>query len=185
MAEYLPTKYKWNESHLRSEAYVFTVGSLDDPTLLALRKEIKRHNKAMRALARQTGQEYYADRLKRIRVMPRGPRVEAAWDDYKSRKAYDSYLPMRHGTHFDIYIQDDDKAYKLKTELRHGLTPGVQARLEQQRAEQLKLEWAHNKEMHDRGFYEYAGQWMTRDRAADAMEREGLPKSWTDRIRNG
>lgn len=136
MAEYkLCSIASWNGNRMRTEAYQFTVESLDDPLLVALKKEIARNNKAMRALARQTGREYYAHNLKRVRVMPRGPRVEAAWGDYKSRRAYDSYLPIRHATHFDVYVQKDDKVYKLIRELQTGLTPGMQDKIERLQAE--------------------------------------------------
>ena len=118
MAFYRLPKMSWEGAKLRTPAYQFTVFETNDLLLLRLKQEVARHNKAMRALARQTGLEYYADRLKRVRLMPRGPRVEAAWQDYKSKRAYDSYLPMRHGTHFDVYINADDKAFLLKNELR-------------------------------------------------------------------
>ena len=118
MAFYKLPEKSWEGAKIRTPAYQFTVMETNDLLLLRLKAEVARHNKAMRALARQTGLEYYADRLKRVRLMPRGPRVEAAWGDYKSKRAYDSYLPMRHGTHFDVYINSDDKAFLLKNELR-------------------------------------------------------------------
>ena len=184
MAEYRLPKNSWEGAKLRTEAYQFTIESKDDPLLLALKKEVKRHNKAMRALARQTGMEYYADRLKRVRLMPRGPRVESAWADYKSKRAYDSYLPFRHGVHFDVYLQKDDKAYQLIQELRYGITPGIRARLDRQRKEEFEQKIAHMKEMKAQGMYEYHGQWMTMDRAAQEMLKDGLPASWVERVTN-
>ena len=139
----------------------------------------------MRALARQTGQEYYARNLRRVRLMPRGPRVESAWTDYKSRRAYDSYLPMRHATHFDVYVQDDDKAYLLVEELRTGIAPGVRAKINQQQAKIWEIEHEFNHQMHQAGFYMFDGKWMTRDKAADAMEEEGYPDIFVERVRNG
>jgi len=170
---------------LRTPNYRFTIESLNDPHLAALRKEVKRNNKAIRALARQTGREYYANGLKRVRLMPRGPRVEAAWTDYKSRRAYDSYLPMRHATHFDVYVQDDDKAYQLVQEIRYGITPGMRTKIEDQAAKLWKLENEFSHEMHQAGFYKFNDKWMTRAIAADMMEEEGYPDSFVERVRNG
>ena len=189
MSEYkLCEKCGWDGSKLRTDAYQFTITSLDDPKLADLRKETKRHNKAMRALARQTGYEYYAERLKRVRIMPRGPRAVHAAADYPNHSrggAYDSYLPMRYGTHFDVYIQRDDKIYELLNELRTGLRPGDRAALKKFEREEWNLQAKHNKMMEDRGLYKYAGSWMTRERAANCFERDGMPKFFVERIRNG
>jgi hypothetical protein len=38
--------------------------------------------------------------------MGRGPRRSAAIADGQRRCAYDSSLPQRHATHFDIYIHE-------------------------------------------------------------------------------
>lgn len=43
---------------------------------------------------------------KRVRLMPRGPRVQAALSDYGRARAYDSYLPQRYAVRFDVYIHD-------------------------------------------------------------------------------
>ena len=186
MAEYRLPLNSWEGAKIRTPAYQFTVYDLDDPLLLSLRREVKRNNKAMRALARQTEREYYADNLKRVRIMPRGARMEAAWDDYKSRRAYDSYLPMRHGTRFDVYIQADDKAYQLKEEIRYGITPGIRAKLNQQSRARMELEVEHYKSMRAHGFYQYNNQWMTLEAAAEAMLEDGLPEQYIARVtRNG
>ena len=46
--------------------------------------------------------------------MPRGPRRKPAAEDYPDRvnlyglsMAYDSYLPIRHGEYFDVYMGED------------------------------------------------------------------------------
>ena len=63
------------------------------------------------------------DRLRRVRIMPRGPRAEAAEAMYRSRRAYDSYLPMGLGERFDIYVGFDSTAqYELQNELSTGMT---------------------------------------------------------------
>ena len=185
MAEYKLSSMDDYGSKLRTNNYRFTVTSRDDPHLAALRKEVKRNNKAMRALARQTGHEYYANYLKRVRLMPRGPRVEAAWSDYRSRRAYDSYLPMRHATHFDVYVQQDDKAYQLIQELRYGITPGVRAKIDEQCQKIWDLENEFSHQMHQAGFYKFNDKWMTREAAANAMDEEGYPDIFVERVRNG
>jgi len=43
-------------------------------------------------------------RIFRVRLMARGPRKEAALRDGKRARAYDQYLPIRHGKWFDVYI---------------------------------------------------------------------------------
>lgn len=138
-------EYKFNkDGSLRTEDYKFTVYSLDDPALKQLREVVADHNKETRARCRRnkfnTGQ-YIANQLMRVRIMPRGPRVEAAWDDYKSRRAYDSYLPMRHGESFDVYVgRDTTAAYIMQRELQTGLTPGMQARIDRHQAEIWKIQ---------------------------------------------
>ena len=130
----------------------------------------------MRALARQTGMEYYADNLRRVRIMPRGPRKVHAIADYPNStlgRAYDSYLPMRYGTRFDVYIQQDDKAYLLKEELKYGLKPGDQAILNKQFAETWQLEAAQRQEMYDRGLVMYRKQWYRKDIAIQMMKDDG------------
>lgn len=42
--------------------------------------------------------------LKRVRLMPRGPRVAPALADGQHPTAYYSYLPMKHASHYDVYI---------------------------------------------------------------------------------
>lgn len=138
-------EYKFNkDGSLRTEDYKFTIYSLDDPALKQLREVVADHNKETRARCRRnkfgTG-EYIANQLMRVRIMPRGKRVEAAWGDYKSRRAYDSYLPMRHGESFDIYVgRDTTAAYIMQRELQTGLTPGMQARIDRLETEIWKIQ---------------------------------------------
>ena len=177
MAEYkLCSMKNWNDSVLRTPAYQFTIESLDDPALEELRVECRRNNKAMRALARQTGMEYYADNLRRVRVMPRGPRKVHAIADYPYStlgRSYDSYLPMRYGKRFDVYIQTDDKAYKLKEELRTGLRPGDQNMVDKHLTEKWDLETKQYQEMYARGLIMYRKQWYRKDIGIAKMKEDG------------
>lgn len=126
--------YKGNrDGSLRTEDYKFTVDSLDDADLVQLRIAVRKHNVAIRKQCRRNkygNGERLASQIMRVRIMPRGERVEAAWGDYKSRRAYDSYLPIRHGKTFDVYVGTDETArYVMQRELQTGLTPGMQAKI--------------------------------------------------------
>ena len=145
--------YKFNkDGSLRTADYVFTVDSLDDPQLKELRKTVANHNREVRKLCRRNQWnrgEWHAQWLKRVRIMPRGERVEAAWGDYKSRRAYDSYLPLRHGKHFDVYVgQDTTARHVMQRELQTGLTPGMQAKIAKHQEEIWKLEQQGRNNLH-------------------------------------
>ena len=138
--------YKHNsDGTLRTEDYKFTVKDLNDPELRVLRQVVANHNKQVRKDARrnQFGRgEYIANRLMRVRIMPRGARREHARKDYpgygsfRSSAAYDSYLPMRYGTSFDVYVgRDTTAAYRMQRELQTGLTPGMQAKIDRLQGE--------------------------------------------------
>ena len=133
-----------NDGSLRTPDYVFSVDSLDDPDLQILREQVKEHNKETRKLARRNKWNrgsYHADHLQRVRIMPRGKRVEAAWNDYKSRRAYDSYLPIKHGEHFDVYVgKDTTAAYRMKQELETGLTSWEQQKISKLQYEIMLIE---------------------------------------------
>ena len=86
----------------RTEAYQFTTTNKNDERITELKRKIAFCNK----LSREASRDSYNNTvhpLWRVRLMPRGRRVEAAWADFRSRRAYDSYLPIRHGSHFDVY----------------------------------------------------------------------------------
>lgn len=151
--------YKHNsDGTLRTEDYKFTVKCLDDPELRQLRDVVAAHNKEVRKDARrnQFGRgEYIANRLMRVRIMPRGPRREHAARDYagrgsfRSSAAYDSYLPMRYGTSFDVYVGQDTQArYVLQRELQTGLTPGMQAKIARLQTEIFKIEMEGRDNLH-------------------------------------
>ena len=84
--------------------------------------------------------------------MPRGPRAEAAEAMYRSRRAYDSYLPMGLGEWFDVYVGDDSTAqYELQNELSTGMTVSEMRKIS-------KLE-------HDIMMLKIAGRQRKRDKA--------------------
>ena len=75
--------------------------------------------------------------------MPRGPRAEAAEAMYRSRRAYDSYLPMGLGEWFDVYVGDDSTAqYELKRELDTGMTPGEMRKISKLDHEIMMIKFA-------------------------------------------
>ena len=92
----------------RSLNYRFTTDSKTDPTVLELKERVKAHNADLRrAKSRFNSVHISSLRFKRVVLKARGPRKTAAiLDGYKSAKAYQSYLPHKHATHFDVYVAD-------------------------------------------------------------------------------
>jgi outer membrane lipoprotein-sorting protein len=101
----------------RTTTYVFTA----DPQSVADMQQIeivKRSVKSINDSARLSFKyatrraEYHGNplpkepKLYRVRLMSRGPRRSAAIADGKRKWAYDSSLPQRHATHFDVYIHE-------------------------------------------------------------------------------
>ena len=115
-------KYKLSSTNeARTSDYMGTVTNLHDSDLERIRDNVKLHNKQVRSVSRKHGRAI--GQLRRIRIMPRGPRAEAAEAMYRSRRAYDSYLPMGLGERFDVYVGDDSTAqYELQNELSTGMT---------------------------------------------------------------
>ena len=75
--------------------------------------------------------------------MPRGPRAEAAEAMYRSRRAYDSYLPMGLGERFDVYVGDDSTAqYELQNELSTGMTVSEMRRISKLEHDIMMLKFA-------------------------------------------
>ena len=116
---------------VRGETYRFTVTDKNDPALIALKLQVKEHNKQVRLNKKRLEEGYFANsysfisdlltrlsaqnemynrimkrRCRRVRLMPRGPRREAARKDGKWASAYDCSLPHRHATHFDVYVHE-------------------------------------------------------------------------------
>ena len=88
---------------VRTSNYRFTIESKDDKNLTALKESIRKNNRYRKTVGL---------RPERVRLMPRGPRRETARKDavkpylIQQYKAYDSYLPQRHATHFDVYVHE-------------------------------------------------------------------------------
>ena len=105
----------------RTQDYVGTTTNLHDSDLERIKANVKLHNQQVRATSRKYGRAI--GQLRRVRIMPRGPRAEAAEAMYRFRRAYDSYLPMGPCERFDVYVGDDSSAqYELQNELSTGMT---------------------------------------------------------------
>lgn len=101
----------------RSSTYVFTAdpqSAMDMQQIDLVKKSVKSINDSARnshkwAIRRA---EYNGNPLPksptlyRVRLMARGPRRQAAIADGLRKCAYDSSLPQRHATHFDVYIHE-------------------------------------------------------------------------------
>ena len=101
----------------RTTSYVFTADpqSVADMMQIAVvKKTVKSINDSARLSHKYATRraEYNgnplpkAPKLYRVRLMSRGPRRSAAIADGQRKWAYDSSLPQRHATHFDIYIHE-------------------------------------------------------------------------------
>ena len=112
----------------RTQDYVGTTTNLHDGDLERIKANVKLHNQQVRSTSRKYGRTI--GQLRRVRIMPRGPRAEAAEAMYRSRRAYDSYLPMGLGERFDVYVGDDSTAqYELQNELSTGMTVSEMRRI--------------------------------------------------------
>ena len=92
----------------RTSDYMGTVTNLHDSDLERIKTNVRIRNREVRNVSRKHGRAIGT--LQRVRIMPRGPRAEAAEAMYRSRRAYDSYLPMGLGEYFDVYVGDDSTA---------------------------------------------------------------------------
>ena len=73
----------------RTSDYIGTVTNLHDSNLERIKANVRIHNREVRATSRKHGRAIGT--LRRVRIMHRGPRAEAAEAMYRSRRAYDSY----------------------------------------------------------------------------------------------
>ena len=123
-----------------SEGYRFTTDDVNGPEVKALKAQIAAHNRHVREYSREYGRKI--GKLQRVYIMPRGPRVvPARLDGLRYRAAYYSYLPQRHGTHFDIYAgEDSSNQYYLNREIDTGMTPGQLRRHDNLQAQMRRLE---------------------------------------------
>ena len=138
------------EGEVRTPDYIGTVTSKDDPTLLAIKADIRDRNKIARKWRRnaykRTGKHYDSVRIERIQLMARGPRTAPALKDGKYARSYDQSLPHRHATHWDVYKRPDTNAeYHDRAMIEMNATPGEYAKLR-------KLEhmmWQNNYKIYD------------------------------------
>ena len=152
-AEYKLSSKAFMGSVARTTDYKFTVDSLDDKSLAAVKLSIKEHNKHIRAIRRKYKKEDMGQIL-RVHIMPRGPRKDAAIKDYKYSRAYDSYLPIRYGTHFDVYVRQDTTAeYKMRRELDTGLTPGQQRKADNAEHRLLEAKWKERSALQEQNIH--------------------------------
>ena len=123
----------------RTSDYMGTVTNLHDSDLERIKANVRIHNREVRAVTRK--HKRAIGTLQRVRIMPRGPRAEAAEAMYRSRRAYDSYLPMGLGEYFDVYVGDDSTAqYELKRELDTGMTPGELKKIDRLKNEMWRIQ---------------------------------------------
>ena len=70
-------KYKLSSTNeARTADYIGTVTNLHDSDLERIRANVKLHNSEVRATSRKHGRAI--GQLRRVRIMPRGPRAEAS-----------------------------------------------------------------------------------------------------------
>lgn len=171
----------------RTEAYQFTTTDLNDPRIAELKRKIAFTNKLSREATRGWNYNSTVHALWRVRCMPRGGRVEAAWGDYRSRRAYDSYLPHRHGSRFDVYVHRDTTAeYQMSRELATGLTPGQLRRVDNARDELRKHEAELDRELQANGvhvYYDQGGkQYQSLERRIEEMRDRGMSEETIKRL---
>lgn len=148
-----------NDNEARTDSYMFSVMSKYDPNLLALKKDVKKHNAMTRASIKEywnhSGEmsNYYT--LQRVQLMARGHRVTWAIADGYSARSYDQSLPHRHATYFDVYRRDDTYAmYNLRRELNEGFPISKLRQLDQHVWELSDTRWQKAKELYDLGLFE-------------------------------
>ena len=123
----------------RTSDYIGTVTNLHDSDLERIKANVRLRNREVRNVSRKHGRAIGT--LQRVRIMPRGPRAEAAEAMYRSRRAYDSYLPMGLGEYFDIYVGEDSTAqYELKREIDTGMTPGELKKIDRLKNEMWRIQ---------------------------------------------
>lgn len=171
----------------RTEAYQFTVTSKDDPQVIALKKQVAFANKLSREATRGYNYSNTVHALWRVRLMPRGSRVESAWDDYKSRRAYDSYLPQRHADRFDVYIHRDTTAERMmQRELDTGLTSGQLRKIDAAENAVRLAEFEQMKALREQGIYtvhtRFGIEYQSREQRIEELRARGISESTIERL---
>ena len=125
-------KYIQTNKAARSPSYRGSVPAVhkdSDADLQAIYSDIRKHNAEVRKTSRKYGR--LIGRLRRVSLMGRGPRAEAARAEGRNPRAFDSYLPADLAVSFDIYVQEcTGSNYVLKRELETGLTAAEQKQLD-------------------------------------------------------
>ena len=166
---------------MRTEAYQFTTTDPKDERILELKRMLKFTNKLSREATRN-GWNRTVHALWRVRLMPRGKRIEPAWQDYRSRSAYYSYLPIRHGSRFDVYVHRDTTGeWMMQRELDTGLSQGQLRYIDRERDNLRLQEWAMRKRFQEQGFWEIDGVWVEKSVAMAYDKVNGLPEAWIQR----
>ena len=133
----------------RTSDYMGTVSNLHDSDLKRIKANVRLRNREVRNVSRKHGRAIGT--LQRVRIMPRGPRAEAAEAMYRSRRAYDSYLPMGLGEWFDVYVGDDSTAqYELQNELSTGMTVSEMRKISKLEHDIMMLKMAGRQRKRDR-----------------------------------
>ena len=143
-------KYKLSSTgEARTSDYMGTVTNLHDSDLERIKANVRLRNREVRNVSRKHGRAIGT--LQRVRIMPRGPRAEAAEAMYRSRRAYDSYLPMGLGEWFDVYVGDDSTAqYELQNELSTGMTVSEMRKISKLEHDIMMLKMAGRQRKRDR-----------------------------------
>lgn len=158
MAEYKLCK---NGEH-RTEGYVFSVTSKSDPMLLALKENIRRHNKFTREHLRDcrkqdvnhalAGMKYH--QIQRVSLMGRGPRAEPARANGFSEYSFFQSLPHEYAEYFDVYVGlDCHNQHKFREQLEKDLTPGQQDAIKKADMEIQEFKWEKEKELRALGLH--------------------------------
>ena len=92
--------------------YKFSTSDKNHSFVKALKQNAKQYNDRRRELRKQNN-DIDADPI-RVRLMPRGHRVGPSLKDFNRRRAYDTYLPMRYASHFDVYVYDPRDGYAFR-----------------------------------------------------------------------
>ena len=146
--QYLQSK----QGGARTIDYRGTITSLEDEDLKEVKATVQEHNKTARKWLRKYPNS--TAKILRIRIMPRGPRVEAAIKDgWKYKAAYYSYLPQRHATHFDVYVGEDTNAmYIMRRELKTGMTASQQRKHDDLLYQARRIEWKGRDQLHKKEY---------------------------------
>ena len=153
---YYKTCYDLNEA--RTDSYKFSVLSLDDQSLIDLRNNIKIANRNTKLhyykMLDKYGSEFALDRLGnnnvfkmlRVVVMARGKRAIHARREGLYDRAYDSYLPLKYGEYFDVYVLNNREAeMMMRRATQSGLTEKQLRAIDKVEREQWVQQMAHDK----------------------------------------